>query len=251
MKQSTKVLGLAIAFCGVSALSQADLLSQLYNTGVDNSGMKLSTASPTVDTHYTLVSSPSGYTAAFGVSGFQTGDPWQWLPSSVDYTDPNGDVFTSEWISPIWTDSGEAGNVGNYLFPQYFNYTESVDLGSASSAVITGEWMADNGNAIDGSIITQILVNGQATGETIVTSPVDNGWGAFQQWHPFTLSGSYFTSGVNDITFSVVNWPQGQGNPTGLRVVFTSANAVPEPFAFGLAALGLGLVRVVRRRRAR
>jgi hypothetical protein len=250
MKRSLKVLSLVVVLGAVSAVSQASLLDQLYNTGIGDNGGELSTSTPTVDTHYTLDSSPEGYTAAYAVTGYETGDAWGWLPSSSNYTDANGKVYDSEWISPIWQD-GEAGNVGNYLWPQYFNYSETIDLGTATSAVITGEWMADNGNSLDGSTVTEIYVNGKATGETISTSPVDNGWGSFQEWHPFTLSGSYFTSGVNTITFSVVNWAQGEGNPTGLRVVYTSATAVPEPFALGLAALGIGLVRVVRRRRNR
>lgn len=247
MKRSTYAFVGVVALGVLSTGARADgLLSQLYNTGVDDLGAKLSTAVPTVDTRYPLVSAPAGFTSAYAVNGFETGSPWAWMPSSVDYTDVNG-VHASQWLSPIWTD-GQAGNVGN-TSPQQFNYTISFDLGAATNANIQGVWMADNSTSVDGSMIAQILVNGSVTGQTIdYSGAVDNGWGSFQSWHGFDLSGSYFHAGINTITFSVPNWPQGEGNPTGVRVAFTNAEAVPEPL--GIAALAIGLVGVIRRRRS-
>ena len=247
MKRTTKLFGCIFAFGVMSALSQAALLDQLFNTGVDNSKVKLATGVPTVDPHYSLVSNPAGYLAAYAVNGFETGQPWNWLPSSLDYTDVNG-TYASQWISPVWNRGGDAGNIGN-VTPMQFNNTMTIDLGTLPSADIKGAWMADNGSDVTRGLVSDILVNGTATGNQIFATNNNNGWDPFQQWTTFDLNGSYFHTGINTITFSVVNWPQGQGNPTGVRAVFTSAEPVPEPFAMGLTALGVGLAGVIRRRR--
>jgi hypothetical protein len=219
-------------------------LNTLYNTGMGADGNVLSTATKSLDPHYALQSNPVGFSSAYAVSGF--GPYW----NTADYVDSSsGTTYRSKWISPIWN-SGEAGGVNNFPNSQQFNYTLTFDLGQGTPVGIAGQWMSDNGSGtFNGTVLTsQILVNGKPTGQTI-------GDTAITAWNPFDLSGTYngqnyFQAGTNTITFSVANWPTGFPNPTGLRVVFTSAEAVPEPFTFTILGAGV-LTLAIRKRRAR
>ena len=62
-----------------------------------------------------------------------------------------------------------------------------------------------------------------------------------------------FNAGVNVLQFTVTNFGQPTGNPSGLRVEFlsseTGVGAIPEPAAWAMLIAGFGLVGAVARRR--
>ena len=92
-----------------------------------------------------------------------------------------------------------------------------------ATAVITGEWAADDAGAA-------ILVNGNPTGLTY-SAPA---YGAFQS---FTIS-SGFVAGVNTLAFEVQNIV----GPTGLQVDDLSGTANPVSEPVSLLLFGAGLV---------
>ena len=109
--------------------------------------------------------------------------------------------------------------MNNYPNNEQFYYTLSFNLANPNGADIKGQGMTDNGS--DGAgLISQILVDGQPTGQVMGYS--SDQYEPFNTWNSFELNGGYFQAGINTITFSVTNWPQDYGNPTGLRVAFTS-----------------------------
>ncbi len=183
-----------------------------YNTGEAADGSAL--AAGANDSHYSLVSNPSGSTE----TAVATQRNVAWMASSAG----------SGWISP-----GASGNTswasGSYT------YETSIDLTgyNASTAILTGTIAADDSVAI--------YLNHSAT----AAFPMNAG---FSSATGFSISG--FRSHVNVIDFVVVN----QAGPTGLLVNATLTAqpltiAAPEPSTFVLVASG-GLVTVtgVRRR---
>ena len=212
-------------------------LNKLYNTGLDDANVKLNTAAQTQDNHYVLSSIEPQYFEAYAVKGYVS----YWMPSSSDYVDGGGNTFASQWISPKWIPGGDAGEVNNWPLNQQFNYTLSFNLGAETPLDIKGQWMADNGSNLSAGLVSEIYVNDVATGQQIVAGEFP----PFNNWYEFDLKGSYFNKGANTITFSVTNWAQDFGNPTGVRAVFTSAEATPEPFTLVLCfgALALGVYR--------
>jgi hypothetical protein len=212
-------------------------LNELYNTGVDDSGAKLSTSVQTLDSHYSVSSDPAQFTSAYAVDGYDG----YW--NTADYG-----TTSSQWISPLWN-GGQAGEVNNYPNNQQFYYTLSFNLTNATNVDVKGAWMADNGCDASG-LISQILVNGVPTGQKLEWT--GDQYEPFGTWKAFELNGNYFKTGENTITFSVTNWAQSYGNPTGLRVAFASASSgTPEPYTLvlGAAAFMTGIVRGKNRRR--
>jgi hypothetical protein len=104
---------------------------------------------------------------------------------------------------------------------------------NAASAMFTGRFAVDNS-------VTAILLNGNSLGAS---------GGGFSSWTDFSAN-SGFNAGLNTLTFVVRNSAQASGNPTGLRVEFTSSDAsvVPEPATWALMILGFGMVGVAARR---
>ena len=217
LSNSAKAAG-TIAVLTACLAAQANV--GLFNTGVDSSNAVL--ALGTVDTHYTV--SPGSQT--FAVTNAE-GYPGYWL----------GPNATSEWITPLLgagnTGSGGAA-AGNYV------YSTSFDLSgiNLATAFIQGLVTADNG-------ITDILINGHSTGFTY-GGP---GSSVYTSFASFTI-GSGFQSGINTLTFDVVNG----GGPTGLRTEFTGSNfsvaAVPEPQTWVMLLAGLTTIGVMFRRRS-
>ena len=189
----------------------------LYNTGVDGNNNVLALGA--VDTHYTV-----GGAQTFSTNNAE-GYPGYWLAPDL----------TSSWITPMLgagnTASGSAAG-GNYVYQTTFDLT-GINYSSLS---INGKVTADNG-------ITDILINGISTGFTY-GGPNIGVYGAFAS---FTI-GSGFHSGINTLTFDVVN---GSG-PTGLRTDFSGTTftpAVPEPETYEMLLAGLGLVGFLAYRR--
>lgn len=131
-----------------------------------------------------------------------------------------GDNTNSTWLSPSTDTNGVPGT---------FDYTLTFDLTGLdpATAEIFGQLAADDS--------ATILLNGVATGVSV------SGFGALV---PFSLN-SGFIAGVNTLTISSVNGGVDPG-PTGVRVEFDSASAlpVPEPGVSMLALLAsAGLLR--------
>ncbi|MGD0958299.1 MAG: PEP-CTERM sorting domain-containing protein [Methylomonas sp.] len=191
--------------------ANANSITSLYNTGVDNSSALL--AAKSTDGHYTLVSNANyspmvttGATIAGNASeGFPYSGPWL------------GDNTSSEWIIPGTNASG----VG------YFDYQTTFSLAglNAVTAQITGQWSTDN-------IGIDIILNGVSLGLTNTNQ--------FSSWTPFSIT-SDFVAGLNTLDFIVRNTAV---SPTGLRVEMSGtaaaiSTAVPEPGIIWMFISGL------------
>lgn len=183
----------------------------LFNTGVDALGNSL--PDDAIDTHYT-VNGGTAY-AVTSAGGFPIG-PWL------------GDLTTSSWISPA---TGTLGDLNQtYTYTTTFDLT-GIDLTTAS---IAGRISTDDQ-------LTGITINGNA-------AAIPVGITSFTYWTNFSVS-SGFLSGLNTLSFSVLN---NGGGPTGLRVEYTGNNfvaAVPEPSSYALALAGIATAFLVLRRR--
>lgn len=205
----------------VCASTQAALI-QVYNTGVNSSGVSLPNGT-TPDPHYSLISVPSGSATTLvltSAGGFPIGP---WLP----------DTSTSAWIRPNNPVPNDPS--GFYHFRTTFDLSGLDPL----TANIAGRWATDNSGTI--------FLNNANTG---ITSS------GFTSWTGFSLT-SGFVAGINTLDFIVDNHTQATGNPVGLRVEFLSATAaaVPEPATVVAGALlllpfGASMVRIVRRHSA-
>jgi hypothetical protein len=184
----------------------------VYSTGVDDGGVPL--AAGTLDSHYTLASSPTG-----AGSVKVTAPYFMWAPGTA----------SSAWINQ--DGSATAGVEG------YYTYTMTFSLSGFdhTTASIGGNWATDN--------TSTILLNGNPTGITHSTP-----W-EFVTFEAFVIS-SGFVPGLNTLSFVVYNVPTTDViNPTGLQVNITSALAVvPEPSSVALFALA-GVMALIRRGR--
>ena len=149
-----------------SANASAAIITDLYNTGVDNSGNALPNL--TIDGHYTITSPGQSAIVPSIIAG-------SWVPDNAN----------SRWIVPTNTPVG----LGAYTYETTFTLPATADL---SSVVITGLWGTDNQG-------TDIVVNGTSTGLTNVLQftaltpfTLDN-------------SNSTFVTGTNVIEFELTN----------------------------------------------
>jgi hypothetical protein len=139
---------------------------------------------------------------------------------------------TSRWLTP-------ASNGNQSLDPAadgFYTYMLSFDLAgfAPATAAFTGRFATDNQ-------VTQILLNGVQINQA--------GQGSFNSWTGFSAD-TGFVGGLNSLAFTVRNFRQASGNPTGLRVEFLSStveplgtgNAVPEPASWAMLIAGFGLV---------
>ncbi len=209
---------MAAAFAMVSSAANAATISSLYNTGVDGNHAVLGHGVD--DPHYTIVGAPPGSSTVDRtiVTGFPIGP---WLANNS----------TSRWIGPANNPSSPNDPAGTYTYTTTFDLTGYV----ASSALIIGRWATDN----QGS---NILINTFSTGQTAA---------GFTGWTSFSIDPTKLVSGLNTLTFVVLNGVQSSGNPTGLRVEFTTATAspVPLPAPLLLFATGLGVFGLYSRRK--
>ncbi len=220
-----KVLAFAAAAVGaltITGAAQAASIVGLYNTGVTDAGVQ---APNGVDSHWTL---DGGNAYVSGTQGQFPLGPW--LSEATD--------TTSRWITPTTNaaDSVDPLNNGYYEYTETFSLTEA----QAAGASFAGQFAADNG-------ILWIKVNDQA----ILGSDHGSPLGGFSSWTGFTAGSSVFKAGENTVSFDVVNFGQNSGNPSGLRVEFTSSTVggVPEPATWALMIGGFGGMGAMLRRR--
>lgn len=182
----------------------------IFNTGESTGGTAL--APGTADSHYTLVSAPSGVP----LTAIATTQNASWTPNTA----------TTDWISP-GGNGGSSWPVGTYDYQITFDLT-GLD---ASTAELSGEWTSDNNASIS--------LNGVDTGIT-------SSFGGFGSLSAFSIT-SGFQAGVNTLDFLVVNG----GGPTGViaEVSGTAASSggtppptVPEPSSLTMVLLGSGLL---------
>jgi hypothetical protein len=208
MKRTILIWAGLVLLLGQPAQAHADLITGLYNTGVDSTSTPLSDGT-VGDPHYSLVSVPTGSTTDILVRTSSGGYP---IPPYI------GDDSKSNWIGPN-NDHYLDGPIGNYDYQTTFTL-----VGNPATASITGGWSTDNSGV-------EILLNGVNTG-----IPGTDFTQFEESFAPFTIS-SGFQSGVNTLDFIVNNG----GGPTALRVEMDgSVSAVPEPS--GIALLGLSIV---------
>ncbi|MYM67388.1 PEPxxWA-CTERM sorting domain-containing protein [Pseudoduganella sp. FT55W] len=205
------IFAAALALASISA-AQAAAINGLYNTGTGAEGSE--------ETHYSLSSTSVAATKPTVTFNNVWPVDGTWIKNSGD----------SKWITPTATQ-------GESLDPSVdgiYTYTLKFDLTgyNASSAEFLGRVSADN------SVVVKLNGSLIGSGDSFKT------WGSFG-------ADDGFLAGVNTLQFIVTNDKLGSGNPTGLRVEFTSSNvsAVPEPATYGMMLGGLALVGAVARRR--
>jgi hypothetical protein len=210
-----------IGVCGTGLAADCQTLA-LFGSGV-------------TDLNYTLVAVPPAGAAPNAVTGpaylseqgqFPLNGPWM----------NNGP--SSEWIVPT-ANQADIIPGGTYVFQTTF-----LLPGVFTSAVIHGQWAADN-SGID------ILLNGNSVGSSFPYGPPFG----FAQLTSFTIdTTSWFQPGLNTLQFVVANGNGGSdtAGPSGLRVEIQDAtfeSPIPEPATFGLLLFGLPVALLLNRKR--
>jgi hypothetical protein len=196
---------LLAALCPLVARSAS--ITTLFNTGLNVPGTAVLVGTGVPDPHYTLISSPSGATAVtVNDPGYPIGT---WFPNSA----------TSRWIGP----AGNSIDVGGtYIYRTSFFLPANAVL---STVNISGLWGVDD-------TIKDLLVNSNSTAPV---SPF------YTPLTPFTVPTGFYTPGINNLDFVVVNANIGS-NPTGLRIEgITGTYQIPEPSSACLTVVALAI----------
>jgi len=170
---------------------------------------------------YQLTSVPgASSTQLVAVTQPGTGVPVGWLANNA----------TSRWVTPNNLNAAMTDPDGTYV------YTQTFTLATAAQArEIVGQWAADNSGLLE--------FNGNAISSV--------GSSDFGTWTPFTINSGFLT-GVNTLTFTVLNSLSGPNQtPSGLRVEFASVT-LPEAHEMTALSLMLGglLLFGLKRRKA-
>lgn len=218
--------------------ARAEVITDLFNTGVDSSGNVLSAGA--TDPHWTVVASP-GQSGTAGPVNFYNGPA---KAESINEWKPTNNLpanqATSRWITPpnaagtvFFTPVGTPVNCNSGTFVYQTTFTLPTGF---TSATITGRFACDNTSP-------GLLLNG--FGATVGSVDAD-------KFLTFSFTEG-FQSGSNTLQFYVFNDPDtAVPNPTGLQVQLTGVYAVPEPSALALAVVGAGLAGfAIRRGRSR
>jgi hypothetical protein len=254
-----RVLGLAVMLAAIlstaPAVHAAAIISpiNIYSTGEPSSQ-----GTQTVDTHWSLISSPGVYPDTSSTlyvvdaSGFPFNGSW-----AADYGP------AARWIAPQPSYTYHQSDVaGDFVYATSFTISDPhADL---STALLWGEVSSDNCTA-------ELYVNGVATGFNMQT--LSPGSKCIKTHYSFELGGSSmvfqtaagtfsthvnFLAGLNTIAFKVSNYTCAIAdgctqNPTGIIVKLQGSvdepAPVPEPATAGLAGLALTAVAFVQRHR--
>jgi hypothetical protein len=215
-----------LAFAALPLLASPISSIGLYSTGVNGSGVALTTGS---DTHY-LVGGVNFPQIAIGAP---SGAPFNWIPVNT----------TSAWIAPI----ANVASITSTTDVQY-DYTTTFDLTGydLSTVLISGGLAADNYVSVHLNSASSFF-----SLPTVVTAT------AFNAWHAFSIDGNTagLVAGLNTLSFHVTNAGTTGSNPTGLRVEFNpqfqgslAAGDAPEPATVTLLGAGLLALGLFRRR---
>lgn len=206
-----QLLAVAVVTCVFAG--QAMAVPSIYNTGVDNGGVALSSGAD--DTHYALTA--AGYTQAIAVD---THPAWVAAPAGSMWIGP-----AQSWVTvPV----------------QSYDYTMTFEVATLVNTVVTlsGSWSTDNTG--------EIWLNGSDTGiaRTIEMS--------YQTLEDFLITDG-FVPGTNTLVYKTQNMAGGANgaNPNGLLVanlLLTQTSNVPAPGAIMLVSLGTCAIGFVRRR---
>ncbi len=179
---------------GVGDVCDPIIIPGIFHTGVDGNGDVL--ADRVQDQHYELIASADS-----------TWDgPETYTVKSDEFPVPPwiANDSTSKWITPR-SDGTEVGP-GDYVYKLTFDVTGF----DPATAYLTALYASDDS-------LTGIRLNGVDAGP---------GYAGFGSWHGLTLTEG-FVAGINTLEFSVSNGGSSAG-PSGLRVKFTSARALPS-----------------------
>jgi hypothetical protein len=207
-----------LAFVGVLCLLASGTASAasitVYNTGV---GL----TNGAIDTHWKFTAG-TGNAYAFANAGqFPLNGPWL------------ANNSTSEWLAPNAAPAG--GALPTYPAGTYPIYTTFVLPANP------GNWFVHLvGRVLSDNQITRIRL------DSTVISFTQAGFSS-ADWGTFDISQN-LAAGTHTLTFDLVNSAGASGNPTGFRMEWIAATAVPEPrtavlFGCGIAALAASRLR--------